>query len=181
MANKKPKKKVTTNEQSIQRAENALNIQYPHIIKEKIKAKNWFYGWEYRFFCVLDDDDKFHTFDDVVRENTIERTWRKHHIPAAYVAIAEDGMWWCLALNTNKDNIIYSISHGEVTIFAKDENTLSLTIEWHQKEDNNTIEATDHNQINKQQNINDITLIMYIFLWIACIIGLIWLIAQIMK
>lgn len=121
----KPQNKVITSDEFIDRAEKSLQIKYPEIIRKKLKEQNGFY-WDYfRFFCVLDDDDKYHTFDDVVRENENQSTGWKLFLPENQVAIAnEDHV--CLTLNTNQDGNIYIYDNeiGSLEIFAKSDEEL---------------------------------------------------------
>ncbi len=118
-----PAKKVTTNLQSVELAEQKLNIKYPELIKNKMLEKNGFYTDEFQFYCIFDAEDKYHTFDDVVKENTNEDSGWLKYLPAGYVAIAEDGGRGCLALNTNKDGKIYYYENdsGKITVYAQNE------------------------------------------------------------
>ena len=113
-------KKINANIQSIEAAENKLNIKYPSVIKNKILQKNGFDTEEFTFYCVFDEEDKYHTFDDVVRENTNDDSGWLHYLPNNYVAIAEDGGKGCLALNTNQDGKVYYYenSTGEISLYA---------------------------------------------------------------
>lgn len=135
MSTKFPKK-VTTNDQSITNAETILNIKYPSLIREYLKERNGFYIGGYRFYCVLDKEDIFHTQDDVVKEN---REW-KEYLPENHVIIANEDLY-CLTLHTKKDGKVYLYNHedGSLKIFANDENTLKQRFDEIKKEIEDTI------------------------------------------
>ena len=99
---KKAKKKLGTNEESIARAEQKLGIRYPGLIREMLKERNEFFWGAYRFFGVLDDEDKYHTFDDVVRENNNPVAGWAKYLPKGFVCIANQDNN-CLLLNKNNN------------------------------------------------------------------------------
>ena len=124
----KPQKKVTTEDKYIDRAEDALGIKYPPVLRDKLKIRNGFsWGFFERFYCVLDDDDKFHTFDDVVHENTNPTAGWKESLPEEYVAIADDGSGYALVLSKTKDGKAYHYNSdtGEITVFAENDDELA--------------------------------------------------------
>jgi hypothetical protein len=110
----KPPKKVHTSDACIDAAQQKLNIRYPDVIRDKLKANNGFYLAGLYFFPVFDPEDKFHTFDCIVRENQNPSGW-SHFLPEGYVAIAnEDHL--ILALREGDDTTVYFIDHqlGEI-------------------------------------------------------------------
>lgn len=125
---KKPKKKITTDEKYIDRAEKTLNIKYPQVLREKLKVRNGFtWGFFEHFYCVLDDEDKFYTYDDVVHANTNRIAGWNQFIPEGYVAIADDGAGYALLLSTSKDGKVYHYNNdtSEVTVFAENDKELT--------------------------------------------------------
>ncbi|MBU4210564.1 SMI1/KNR4 family protein [Patescibacteria group bacterium] len=122
----KPSKKIVTNDKSIDNAEQELDIKYPPIIRDRLKERNGFDWGHFRFFCVLDQEDKFHTFDDVVREN---KSW-KQYLPENQIAIASEDIL-CLTLSTKKDNSIYLYNHqtGELEVFAETDKELQQKLD----------------------------------------------------
>lgn len=132
----KPTKKVTTEDKFIDRAEETLGVKYPQILREKLRIHNGFsWGYFERFYCVLDDDDRFHTFDDVVKENTNPSGWQ-NILPEDYVAIADDGGGYCLMLSKNKDQKVYHYNSDtqEVTLFAEDDASLKHILDKQEEE-----------------------------------------------
>jgi len=131
----KPPKKITTNDQSIDNAEQKLGIKYPQIIRNKLKERNGFEWGYFRFFCVLDEEDKFYTFDDVVRENENPSAGWKQYLPEGQVAIASADLW-CLTLSTNKDGKIYFYDHqtGKLEVFAETDEELQQKLDKEDKE-----------------------------------------------
>ncbi len=118
----KTDKKVNTNDESIDSAEQKLNIVFPQIIREKLKDRNGFQLGEFRFFGVLDKEDLQHTFDDIVKENTNPQAGWSQYLPKEYVAIADDGGQGCLVLNTNKDGKAYYWNHQDQKLNVYAEN-----------------------------------------------------------
>lgn len=131
----KPKKKVITNDGSIDVAEQKLGIKYPQIIRDKLKERNGFYWGYFRFFCVLDEEDKFHTFDDVVKENENSSDGWKQYLPEGHVAIANEDLL-CLTLNTEKDGKVYLYDHesGKLEIFAQTDEELRYKLDQQDQE-----------------------------------------------
>jgi hypothetical protein len=132
----KPVKKTGTDDSSINKAEEKLDIKYPEIIKGKLKESNGFrWGYFDKFYPVFDEEDKFHTFDDVVRENENPNGW-KTILPEGYVAIASDDAGNCMTLSTKKDGIVYFFDHetGEIDIFASNETELKEKLDKEEKE-----------------------------------------------
>jgi len=132
----KPQKKVTTEDKYIDRAENELGVKYPNVLREKLKTTNGFsWGFFERFYPVIDDDDKFHTFDDVVKENTNPRGW-KNVLPEGYAAIADDGGGYALVLSKNKDAKVYHYNNdtNEVELFAENDEELKSKLDKQQEE-----------------------------------------------
>lgn len=130
-------KKIFTEDSKIDVAEQKLGIKYPLILREKLKAHNGFsWGYFERFYCVFDEDDKFHTFDDVVYENENPRTGWKSVLPPEYVAIADDAGGYCLALNTNKDGKVYHYNSdtNEIEVFAENDEDLKTKLDQQDKE-----------------------------------------------
>ena len=121
---KTPKKRITNNA-SIDNAEKTLDIRYPKIIREKLKEQNGFEWGGFDFFPVCDEDDKQHTFDDVVRENNNPDAGWSLHIPVEYVCIASHDLE-CLLLNKNKDGKIYYYLTGHDVIEEVFEDATSL-------------------------------------------------------
>lgn len=119
----KPVKKIITTDFSIDTAEDKLEIKYSQVIRDKLKKTNGFDWGGYRFFCVLDEEDKFHTFDDVIRENNSEDTGWVNFLPKEYIAIADDGGRGCLVLNKNKDGKVYYFNNelNKIEIFSESE------------------------------------------------------------
>ena len=121
----KPPKKIVTEDKFIDRAQVALNIKYPQVIRKKLIGRNGFsWGFFERFYCVKDDDDIFHTNDDVVRENTNKVAGWQQYIPEGFVTIADDGGGAALLLNTNKDGKVYYYQDGDGEVFAETEDQL---------------------------------------------------------
>lgn len=119
-------RKVITNDISINAAETKLGFKYPQMIREKLKEKNGFEWGGYRFFPVLDEEDKEHTFDDVVRENTNPVAGWNTYIPEGYVCIAsldEEG----LLVSKNGDDKYYFYMIGDEDINEVVENSEALT------------------------------------------------------
>jgi hypothetical protein len=133
----KPKKKVITDDKSIDQAEQKLGIKYPPIIRDKLKEHNGFYWGYFRFFCVFDEEDKFHTFDDVVRENENPSAGWKQYLPEGHVAIANEDLL-CLTLNTNKDGKVYFYDHGsgKLEVFAESDEELQQKLDEQGREFN---------------------------------------------
>ena len=131
----KPKKKVITNDKSIDQAEQKLGIKYPQIIRDKLKKRNGFYWGYFRFFCVLDGEDKFHTFDDIVRENENPSAGWKRYLPEGHIAIANEDLL-CLALNTEKDGKVYFYDHGsgKLEVFADSNEKLKQKLDKQDQE-----------------------------------------------
>ena len=125
-------KKTGTNIQSIKNAEEKLEIKFPECIVQALLNKNGFYAEEFRFYCVLDDEDLYNTFDDIVRENTNSNSGWQKFLPKNYVAIADDGGQGCLILNKNKDNIVYyfAINTKEIFVFAQTEEILKKNLHF---------------------------------------------------
>ena len=100
-----------------------------------LKKQNGFYWGFYRFFAVLDDDDKYHTFNDVVVENANPNTGWKQYLPESYVAIANEDHF-CLVVNTNKDGVVYEYNHqtGDIEQFAKNDTELEEKLNHRQNE-----------------------------------------------
>lgn len=127
----KPPKKVVTNDASIDNAEAKLGVKFPQILREKLKEHNGFtWGFFERFYPVFDEEDKFHTFDDVVRENENPNGW-KRALPEGFVAIADDGGGYALVLSTNKDGKVYHYNNdtGDVTLFAENDEELKKKLD----------------------------------------------------
>lgn len=128
----KPKRKVTTSEASILAAELALDIQYPQIIRNKMLLTNGFHTGVYRFYCVKDVDDLYHTSDDVLRENNNPNSGWKLYLPKGFAAIADDEGNGCLALSNSKDGKVYyfETATGELTQIAETENEVQSLLEF---------------------------------------------------
>lgn len=126
----KPQKKIITDDKSIDQAEQKLGIKYPQIIRERLKEHNGFYWGYFRFFCVLDEEDKFHTFDDVVRENENSSAGWKQYLPEGYIVIANEDLL-CLALNTKKNGKVYFYDHesGKLEVFAQTDEELKQKLD----------------------------------------------------
>lgn len=131
----KSKKKVVTDDKSIDNAEKILNIKYPQIIRNKLKERNGFCWGYFRFFCVFDKEDEFYTHDDVVRENENPPAGWKQYLPKGYVAIAIEDLL-CLALSTKKDGKIYFYDHerGKLEVFAESDEELEEKLKKQEKE-----------------------------------------------
>lgn len=121
---KQPKKGVT-NDISIDRAEKKLDFKYPKQIRDRLRRHNGFEWGGFRFFPVLDDEDKQHTFDDVYRENTNGVAGWSKYIPEGYICIASSDLD-CLLLNKNKDGKIYFYVTGHDAFEAIFETTDDL-------------------------------------------------------
>lgn len=106
----KPQKKIFTEDTNIIKAEETLDIKYPEIIREKLKMSNGFEWGGFNFYPVL-DDDKYHTFDNVVRNNQNDVAGWAKFLPDGFIAIAELDSF-CLCLSTNKDVKIYCLDPG---------------------------------------------------------------------
>lgn len=132
----KPEKKVTTDDRSIDRVEEALGVKYPHILRDKLKETNSFSWGYFTFYPVLDDEDKFHTFDDVVRENTNPQAGWRQFLQGGYAAVATDDGGYCLVLSKSKDQKVYhyNTDTGEVTLFAKNDEELKQKLDDQEKE-----------------------------------------------
>lgn len=134
----KPIKKVVTEDKYVDRAEAALGVQFPRVLREKIKQHNGFsWGYFERFYPVKDDDDLFHTSDDVVRENTNQVAGWQKYIPTGFAAIADDGGGAALLLSTNKDGKVYYYQDGEVEVFAENEIELIRKLDEQTQEGSN--------------------------------------------
>ncbi len=120
-----PIKKITTEDKCIDNAEQKLGIKYPMIIRNRLKENNGFFWGDFGFYPVLDEEDKFHTYDDVVRENTNEAAGWRMYLPQGYVAIGRNE-FVCIMLNINKDGKIYTydIETGELEVYANNEEEL---------------------------------------------------------
>lgn len=131
----KPKKKVMTDDKSIDLAEEKLGIKYPQIIRNKLREHNGFYWGYFRFFCVLDEEDKFHTFDDVVKENENPSAGWKQYLPEGHVAIANEDLL-CLTLTNKKDGKVYFYDHGsgKQEIFAETDEELKQKLDEQDQE-----------------------------------------------
>lgn len=132
----KPQKKLTTNDESIDNAEAKLGVKYPQVLRDKLKERNGFmWGFFERFYPVFDEEDKFHTYDDVVRENENPNGW-KNVLPEGYIAIADDGGGYALVLSTNKDGKVYHYNNdsGEITLFAENDEALKRKLDEEDKE-----------------------------------------------
>lgn len=131
----KPKRKVNTDERSIKNAEEKLDIRYTPLLREKLKKRNGFSWGYFGFTCVYDDEDKYHTFDDVVRANTNKSAGWRLNLPDGYVGIAEDN-GLCLALSTKKDGKVYryQFNADELTVFAENDEELAEKLEAQEKE-----------------------------------------------
>lgn len=131
----KPQRKVTADDESIDQTEQKLGIKYPQIIREKLKEKNGFYWGFFRFFCVFDEEDKFHTFDDVVRENENPSAGWRQYLPEGHVVIANEDLF-CLTLNTKKDGKVYFYNHGsgELEVFAQTDQELKEKLDKQDQE-----------------------------------------------
>lgn len=127
----KPEKKVVTGDRSVDNAEEKLSVRYPTVIRERLKERNSFSWGAFDFFCVFDEEDKFHTFDDVARENENPEAGWKKYLPEGFVAIADDGGQGCLALNVAKDGKVYYWDNkkGEISVFAEDEKILKAKLD----------------------------------------------------
>lgn len=122
MSKNKQPKKIGTNEESVTRAEDILGITYPLFIREFILKNNGgMLGFFERMYPVKDDEDVFHTFNDVVREN--EKSW-KGIIPEGFVAIGDDAGGMAMALSTAKDGKVYTYLEGEIEVFAENDEEL---------------------------------------------------------
>lgn len=126
----KSQKKVVTEDKVIDQAEQKLGIKYPLIFRNKLKEQNGFYWGYFRFFCVFDEEDKLHTFDDVVKENENPSAGWKQYLPKGYVAIANNDLL-CLTLNTKKDGKVYFYDHGsgELEVFAQSDEELKQKLD----------------------------------------------------
>ncbi len=122
----KTSKKLITSEESIRNAETKLEITYPQPVRERLREQNGFEWGGFTFFCVLDNDDIKHTFDDIVRENTNSSAGWLQYLPKGNVAIADDGGQGCLSVNTNKDGKVYYWNNdlGELSTFAENDEQL---------------------------------------------------------
>lgn len=131
----KSKKKIVTNDKSIDNVEQKLDIKYPQIIRDKLKEHNGFHWGHFNFFCVLDADDKFHTFDNIVRENENPSAGWKKYLPKGHIAIANNDLL-CLTLNTKKDGKVYFYNHenGKLKVFAESDEELENKLEKQEKE-----------------------------------------------
>lgn len=132
----KSMKKVITDDKSINDLEQKLNIKYSQILRNKLKERNGFYWGSFRFFCVLDQEDKQHTSDDVVRENENPATGWNQSLPEGYFAIASENRR-CLALNTLKDGkiYIYDVEDDELKVFSKTDEQFRKKMDKMAKED----------------------------------------------
>ena len=133
----KPQKKIVTEDKYIDRAEDALDIKYPQVLRDKLKSRNGFsWGFFENFYCVLDDEDKFYTFNDVIYENTNRIAGWNQFIPKGYVAIADDGAGYALLLSTSKDGKVYHYNNdtGEVTVFAENDKELTDKLDSQEEE-----------------------------------------------
>ncbi len=126
----KTHKKVSTEDRFIDVAEKTLNVLYPQFLRNKLKERNDFYLAGFKFYCVKDEDDIQHTFDDVVRENKNEQTGWQKYIPEGHAAIADDGGQGCLVLNIEKDGKIYYWNNyfGKLTVYANNEEELASVL-----------------------------------------------------
>ena len=142
----KTPKKVVTDDESINNAEEKLGIKYPEILREWLKGENGFYRAAFRFYGVLDKEDVYNTFDDVVRENTNpEAGWEKY-VPDGHVAIADDEGLGCLTLNKNKDGKVYYWNNelGELEIYAENGDRFKERIEREEDEYNEEFDDTSY-------------------------------------
>jgi tetratricopeptide (TPR) repeat protein len=132
----KSKKKIITDDKSINDLEQKLNIKYPQVLRNKLKVQNGFYWGSFRFFCVLDKEDKQHTSDDVIRENENSSAGWNQSLPEGYYAIASENRR-CLALNTLRDGkvYLYDIEDNELEIFSKTDEQLRKKLDKMAKED----------------------------------------------
>ena len=131
----KPKKKIVTDDKSIDNVEQKLGIKYPQIIRNKLKERNGFHWGYFRFFCVFDEEDKFHTFDDVARENENPSDGWKQYLPKGHVVIANEALL-CLTLNTKKDGKVYFYDHekGRLEVFAESDEELENKLKKQEEE-----------------------------------------------
>ncbi len=105
------------------------------MIRERLKKQNGFEWAGYNFYPVLDEDDKVHTFDDVVRNNIHESSSLKEYLPEGFVAIAIDDLF-CLCLNTNKDGKLYYYNTGDIEVVAENEEEVEAKLNELDKEFN---------------------------------------------
>ena len=138
----KPKKKLITSDAAIDAAEEKLGITYPKLIREKLKQRNGF-GWGFfQFYCVFDEEDAFHTFDDVVRANTNEMTGWQQFMPEGYVAIADDEVI-VLALKQGESGVYrYDHTSGTVEIYAMTDEELETKLGQEEEEAKQIYEDT---------------------------------------
>lgn len=126
----KPPKKIFTEDANIIKAEETLDIRYPEIIRERLKKSNGFEWGGFNFYQVLDEDDKYHTFDDVVRNNQNEVAGWAKFLPVGFIAIADLDSF-CLCLSTNKDGKIYYLDPNTANcdVYAENEEELVKKME----------------------------------------------------
>lgn len=130
------KKKAGTEEKNIINAEEKLNIKFPQVIRERLKAENGFQWGYWVFYCVYDEEDKFHTFDDIIRQNQNDLAGWQKYIPEGYAAIASEDNW-CLVLKLgDNESKVYQYNNetGELTLYAENSQSLKDNLDKEEKE-----------------------------------------------